>query len=795
MHAGKLFITALALLIVPVGPGVGQGSTAADPLSPAATMERVDGGVLEQGLLDKLEDGPRGIIVHFEDTVPANLAEIPGIQPSYTFESIPAAYVLADAAAVGTLSALDSVTFIEDAEKALAFHLDSATIASRAREVFDPTFTPPATIIDETDPTPTLPEGGTIDGAGVGIAVVDTGIDGTHPGLAAPGKLVANHLVTPTGVVEAGAYTETGTGHGTRLAGVAAGTGEASTGPDWRGAAPGASLYGLATSPAGTTLAPAMAFDWILTHGLDQDPEIRVVLNGWSCDDQACGEPDQAHLALAGQLAQAGFVVLFPVGNDAGEALVSRVSTEASLQVQGILGVGAHDDEEIGGRTDCTKSISSRGNALDPSTWPDLLAPGDDVWAPQALTIDPDTRVPVLERKAYTSTTGTSLAGAHLAGVVALLLQANPALDPAGIEHILEVTAHELGGADRDCVDYVRADPTNPWGTANFAAGHGLVDAVDAVQLALDWTGLPDPDDAPELEPIPAGFHGLDPVFTPDDALDGPLYLAGDDAFSEQAPTGTLPHARAFADGQTAVHATAPLAEAMTLSAAYVEAWIGTNAEWGPVKCSSTDFVAVVEAIDPAGDVTQLGRGADVNTEFVATGGPWLRELPVVFDEPVTLDTDDRMRLTLDIKDECIGTEDQWILYSDADATPSRLLLGQATQDIAPDSFESCQLLERADERGCSWIGGVRQAVPLRCDGTLDHYRVVWHGPPGSGAAITCPGAQAVCIVPGGPGDPWGTCEAVSATGKLGGWVMDACVYFTPDGQQVEGEGFCVFEP
>ncbi len=778
------------------GPSDAPGALAEDHPRGAAEA------VIEPGLLEKFHDGPRGIIAHFDEAVPSTLAEIPGIQPSYAFQSIPAAYVLADAGAVGTLGALDAVTYIEDAEKPLALHLDSATVASRAREVFDPSFEPPPGVIDEPSPTLEAPDGSLIDGAGVGIAVVDSGLDGTHPDFTAPGKQGGNFLVTPEGVREAGDYTVQGSPHGTFVAGNAAGTGAGSDGI-YRGAAPGATLYTFATwrdavdLGQGTVLSPAIAFDWILAHGGDQDPPIRVVVNAWTCDDPACNGPEapQAHLQLARGLADAGFVVAFSVGNGAGEGLINRVTPEAQLATPGILGVGAADDEEVGNRDDCAKGISSRGDAFEPATWPDLLAPGDSVWSPNAFHTGPDTRVPEpTSRRTYEKVTSTSASVGHLGGIVALVLQANPTLEPGEVEHILETTAHKMPElAKGNCpVPFLRADPANLYSEASFAAGHGLVDAMDAVETALSWSGLPD-DPPPSAEPIPLDYPNLGPAVS---VGEGTFYLEGEDGLSPEAPTNPDPRVRVVQPGTPLVHTTHPFEQARTLSAAYAEVWVGTAQEYVAIRCGGASIGALIQHVDgESGKITPVGSG-DAGDEFLLPGGPWLREVPVVFNEPVTFEHGDRLRMNLQASTNCLGPLPTGVitLYSDADDTPSRLLLGQTTREILPDTFEACQVHDGESDVGCAWIGGQREVVPIACQGVGFQYEVSWFGPPGSGATVNCHSAVTACIVPGEPGDAWGQCEASSLAGQTKS-MLNTCQYFTVTGEEVAGEGFCRFVP
>ena len=123
-----------------------------------------------------------------------------------------------------------------------------------------------------------------VTGSGVGIAVIDSGIDATHPDLPFGSKVVQNVKVGPdlfgAGpiVVENLLDTDTTSGHGTHVASTAAGTG-AALGGKYRGVAIGANLVGLGAGETLFVLTALESFDWVLanrgTYG------IRVISNSW----------------------------------------------------------------------------------------------------------------------------------------------------------------------------------------------------------------------------------------------------------------------------------------------------------------------------------------------------------------------------------------------------------------------------------------------------------------------------------------------------------------------------------
>ncbi|MGH2695138.1 MAG: S8 family serine peptidase, partial [Actinomycetota bacterium] len=191
------------------------------------------------------------------------------------------------------------------------------------------------------------------DGTGVGVAVVDSGVDGTHPDLV--DRMGGNvRMVCPT--TQAGAATfftpfrecigpraavplaDTDTvslgGHGTHVAGIIAGDGTASEGR-YHGSAPGATIFGVS---AGAFLSMTDALDglaWVLENHDNVSPPIRVVNNSWGTqagdycgsEEDPCDEDElppfgptegrfhRAIWKLQEELVAAGVTVVMAAGN------------------------------------------------------------------------------------------------------------------------------------------------------------------------------------------------------------------------------------------------------------------------------------------------------------------------------------------------------------------------------------------------------------------------------------------------------------------------------------------------
>ncbi len=268
-------------------------------------------------------------------------------------------------------------------------------------------------------------------GAGVNIAVIDSGIDVHHPDLV--GSLVAQHCFTQEaclpGRTNESAYAQDEHGHGTRVAGVITSDGLASP----KGIAPDAGIVAVRVMDAlgaGWTSDVIAAIDWVVA---DQERlNIKVInlslggnLYHGVCDRQDANTMLYADALLAAR--EAGITVFAASGNQGQQdALI------APACISSVVAVGSTYDANLGPR--------SWNTCVDNTTMPDRIT----CFSNSDVTLD------LLAPGAWIDTAalgggrggdaGTSMAAPQVAAVAALMLQAEASLQPADIESRLKQT-------------------------------------------------------------------------------------------------------------------------------------------------------------------------------------------------------------------------------------------------------------------------------------------------------------------------------------------------------------------
>ncbi|MEV6717221.1 S8 family serine peptidase [Lentzea sp. NPDC051208] len=336
-------------------------------------------------------------------------------------------------------------------------------------------------------------------GAGVSVAVIDSGVDPTHPSFG--GRIVRNLKSlcldgsTQTNcIVPVPNFLDTDTtslgGHGTHVTGIAIGGDVQTTGgPVIRGAAPGAKGVVISTGAAILILGADAALNWVLENhrapcgaGVPASacPPIKVINNSYGPSGGGAFDPESVTVKLQRQLVAEGVVVVWANGNDGGDGSANLSNPPGVDPTPGVISVASYNDQETGTRDGALSDFSSRGLATNSATWPDISAPGENItsscrlYLPICATgLAPLNGPGLLDLGTFNTISGTSMAAPHIAGIVAQLFQAKPSATPADIERALKSTAYKYGTGYQ---------PAGPY-TSSFDKGAGLVDVVAAVNV------------------------------------------------------------------------------------------------------------------------------------------------------------------------------------------------------------------------------------------------------------------------------------------------------------------------
>ena len=361
-------------------------------------------------------------------------------------------------------------------------------------------------------------------GAGINIAMVDTGTDNEHPGL--KDKFVAGYDAVcfvhtdPECILAGGRETDgtfdpdDGNQHGTACMGMAAATGLDASGNQtgFEGSAPNASLIDVrigtdaGAGPFENYLLSQEFYEsamngiqWIIDNkdtawpGVDESLHgIDIISLSWGITSHEGGGSDgeDMHSRILNEATLAGVTVSVAAGNDGpdNDGLSGMGSSSLSITV------GATDDVNTIDRDDDTiASYSSRGprrdngnsNPIDEMK-PDVTAPGTNIVQAEACVTSGGCNNFLggdASQNGYTGRgSGTSYATPAVTGIIALMMEVNDEIDPLVIREILRSTATRMGDASQP-----EHDPH--W---NKDFGWGLVHGHDAVWTAqyLDMIGM-----------------------------------------------------------------------------------------------------------------------------------------------------------------------------------------------------------------------------------------------------------------------------------------------------------------
>ncbi|HEX8096388.1 MAG TPA: S8 family serine peptidase, partial [Pyrinomonadaceae bacterium] len=444
----------------------GERRARADKVSPALRVRLRKGSA---------GDGRVRVILQFKDEEGDGLRAFlnrEGVHVHGSFKHFRSKAVELPLSAVDELSNFEEVLSVSpDGEVKTLGHVTTTTGADAVRKQTTTTFFGTTTT--------------TLDGSGVGIAVLDSGIDPNH--VAFQNASGASRIAYSQDFTGEG-RTDDPFGHGTYVASAAAGNGRVSSGA-FTGIAPNAKIVNLRvlnSQGIGTTSGLLSALNWVMTYGAYYN--VRVV--NMSLGTPALDSYKLSPLCSAvRRMVNAGIVVVAAAGNIGKNPLngnkiygaIHAPGNEPSAVTVGsanTFGTDARDDDAVA-------SYSSKGPTR--SFWtdilgvrhydnlvkPDLVAPGNRLIYAEGSNnrivtnhpeMDSGVSTEVTSRMMYMS--GTSVAAPVVAGAAALVLQANPKLTPNMVKMALTYTAQPLPGFN------------------TFEQGAGEVNIEGAVRLA-----------------------------------------------------------------------------------------------------------------------------------------------------------------------------------------------------------------------------------------------------------------------------------------------------------------------
>lgn len=419
-----------ALVVAALGPGT-------TPAMDADQNKRFDD--LDQVLAASAPGAPVDVIVTFvravDDTEFAALLSLAGESAArYRYFAVPGMALRLQAAAVGTLAASPLVKQVEIDRPAEAFMGTARAWFGVDKAVTDFGVT------------------GNLDGSlttytknDIVIAVIDTGVDAAHVDLDG-GKVIGwKDLV----LGKATPYDDNG--HGTHVAGIAAGSGDGSS--SLRGVAYGAAVVGvkvLDSAGSGSMSTVDAGIDWVVTNKATYAIDILNLSLGTS----GSSDGTDSTSTRVNNAAANGIVPAVAAGNSGPKA--SSIGSPGAAR--DAVTVGAMAD--VGEKGFSLASFSSRGPTADGRTKPDIAAPGVNIMAAKANS-----------GNGYVSFNGTSMATPFVAGVAGLM-QAISYQSVATVKANLMNTAQDWRNAGAD-IDY----------------GAGRLQAYEAIRVQGGRTG------------------------------------------------------------------------------------------------------------------------------------------------------------------------------------------------------------------------------------------------------------------------------------------------------------------
>jgi serine protease AprX len=451
----------LATMLTGALVATGTAATAAIPSTAPATAGTVETSLLGAGTFHAFVQYARPVTA--ADVQALRALGITQLRP---YRHVPAVAVIAPSALLQQAGALPGVTRVQ---RDNGLRLDTAQSKKALK-------------VDQVRAA--KPQGLGLTGKGVTVAVIDSGLDSSHPDFAERVKATYNFEgawlwdAYQDGAI--GDFVATTTapyatvdeiGHGTHVAATVGGSGAAAktgtgSGADYSGMAPGVDFVGFKVASAAQGVvydfgweANAMAaIEYLMEN--NKTLGVSIVQNSWGIFEVT--DPDSEPIIQMIRAAVGkGFIFVFSAGNSGPD--------KNTVGWPGAMGNVITVGSTLKTAPYAMSDFSSRGPQVD------LTAPGSDIVSARSkgAVIDlQNDATPVEDRPYYMAISGTSMSSPHVAGIVALLKQAYPGLTGPVAEEILERTAADLGAKGKDD-DY----------------GWGFVDALKAARVATCLAG------------------------------------------------------------------------------------------------------------------------------------------------------------------------------------------------------------------------------------------------------------------------------------------------------------------
>jgi serine protease AprX len=281
--------------------------------------------------------------------------------------------------------------------------------------------------------------------------------------------------ILPVTYVENVPNTDSNSGHGTHVAGIVGATGSRSGGK-YEGVAPGAPLVGYGSGGGLLILDALGGFDYALKY--QSQYGIRVITNSWGTTGGF--DPADPVNVASYQAYKHNMVVTFAAGNDGPAENTHNPYAKAPWVISVAAGdkQGKLADFSSRGTKGVGGSFTMEGEAWTWEDRPTVTAPGVDIISTRVIapvtTLAAQKDAKLIEPAYlpfYTTMSGTSMATPHAAGIVALMLEANPQLTPAQVKQMIQETA------------------TNMPGREAWEVGAGYINAYAAVDAAFTAAG------------------------------------------------------------------------------------------------------------------------------------------------------------------------------------------------------------------------------------------------------------------------------------------------------------------